>query len=89
MNAWCEVMGMSWGHGLMQASTWVFWSLVIVGFVLLVRYAVRESRGDAARTWRKAAEQTLGERFARGEIDTYEYRERLSELRSAMGRDSP
>ncbi|CAM4183443.1 hypothetical protein GCM10009799_38970 [Nocardiopsis rhodophaea] len=83
MHGWYEVTG-SWGHVLMGLSTVVFWVLVIVAFVLLVRYAVREGRRDGEAR-REAAEQTLDERFARGEIDAEEYQEQLRMLRSAVG----
>ncbi|ASU84204.1 hypothetical protein CDO52_16655 [Nocardiopsis gilva YIM 90087] len=83
MHGWYEVLG-SWGHVLMGLSTVVFWALIIVAFVLLVRYAVREGHRDG-EAWHKAAEQTLGERFARGEIDAEEYQDQLRMLRSATG----
>jgi putative membrane protein len=74
-------MGMGW--------LWLFWLLVVAGVVVLVVVAVRAvgggvSRGDEAngRTsqGRSRARQVLDERYARGEIATEEYRERLREL---------
>ncbi|MGW5780347.1 SHOCT domain-containing protein [Streptomyces sp. NPDC003863] len=41
----------------------------------------RPCRGTAPRQGPAAAEQILGERLARGEIDEEEYRRRLSALR--------
>lgn len=68
--------GMSgWGYGLMAAGTVLFWGLVIVGVILLIRYVIREQRRDPT------PEQILAERYARGEIDETEYRNRLTTLR--------
>jgi putative membrane protein len=70
--------GMSgWGYGLMTAGTILFWALLIVGVILLVRYVTREQRTPRAST----PEQILAERYARGEIDETEYRDRLATLR--------
>jgi putative membrane protein len=67
-----------WGFALMGISAVVFWGLVIVGIVLLVRYFGRSRQPPtAART----SEQLLAERFARGEIDKSEYQARLATLR--------
>ena len=70
---------------------WLFWLLLVLGVVLLVVVVVRAvgggvtrsgaDRPDAgARPGRGRARQLLDERYARGEITTEEYRERLSEL---------
>ncbi len=68
-----------WGYALMTASMVLFWGLVIFAVIAVVR---RTSRGDrSASAARPTAEQLLGERFARGEIDGQEYRERLDALR--------
>jgi len=67
-----------WNHG--GPGWWivfpiVFWVLVIstIGYVIW-----RRSPGQSAR---HAAEQTLAERYARGEIDEHELHERRSHLR--------
>jgi putative membrane protein len=66
------------GWGLMVIGGVVFWGLVIAGLVVLVRYL---RRGDQNRSQSPTAEQVLGERFARGDIDEEEYRRRLQVLR--------
>jgi putative membrane protein len=70
--------GMSgWGYGLMLFNGLVFWALLAGGGVLLyrlIRRAERSGRDDAAQ-------RTLAERYARGEIDDEEYRRRLDTLR--------
>ncbi|SOC50151.1 putative membrane protein [Blastococcus aggregatus] len=74
-------MGMGW--------MWLFWVLLILGVVLLAVVAVRafgggvtrSDRGDGRMSQeRSRARQVLDERYARGEITTEEYRERLSAL---------
>lgn len=67
-----------WGYTLMTVSMLLFWALVIYAVVALVRYLGRQDRPVATRP---AAEQVLAERFAHGQIDEQEYRERLDALR--------
>jgi putative membrane protein len=75
--------GMSgWGYALMSVSMVLFWGVVILGIVALVRYLGRSSRpAGGAGMPRPSAEQVLAERFARGEIDEQEYQSRLATLR--------
>jgi putative membrane protein len=85
--------GMSgWGYALMTVSMILFWGAVIAGVVALVRYFGRsgqepplppppQSAGSPS-----APERLLAERFARGEINEDEYRQRLAVLR---GTDQP
>ena len=74
-------MGMGW--------MWLFWLLLIIGVVLLVVVAAwvlggGVTRGDGgdgrAPGERSRARQVLDERYARGEIATEEYQERLRVL---------
>lgn len=71
-----------WGYALMSISMVVFWALIIVGGVALFRYAGRSDQPDGHPTVRLSPEQLLAERFARGEIDQQEYRNRLQALRA-------
>lgn len=66
--------GMGWGGWIMMTVTVVaFWALVAAVVVALVR----STRGDAPRyERRKDALELLDERFARGEIDEDDYRDR-------------
>ena len=72
---------------------WVFGGLMMVGVVVLVGLAVwavvhATSRGTGVRTapessptgGRERTRQVLDERYARGEIDSEEYTERLHTL---------
>jgi putative membrane protein len=82
-----------WGFGLMAVSFLLFWALVIVAIVLLVRHFSRPGTAPGsfppaappATTTGSTAEQVLAERFARGEIDDEEYRRRLNVLHSPTG----
>ena len=78
--------GGDWGWGawiVMAVGMVVFWALVITAVVFAVRY-LAGPRGTAASTsgsGRTHAEGVLAERYARGEIDDDEYRQRLALLR--------
>ncbi len=61
--------------GPMMLGMLLFWTLVIVALVLLVRLLWDRRTGS-----RGAAITILQERFARGELDREEYQERLSTL---------
>ena len=66
-----------WGGGLMMSLVMIaFWGFVAWAIVSLVRGSSRH--GQSVRT----PENTLAERFARGEIDEDEYDKRLTALRS-------
>lgn len=76
-----------WGVGVLSGVlsglfTLLLIALVILGVIALVRYLRNHSdhaSGPGRRPTR--AEQILAERFARGEIDEEEYRQRLGTLR--------
>ena len=80
-----------WGFGLMTFSFIVFWALVIVAIVLLVRHFGRTGQPPGTfppagpSTPTSTAEQLLAERFARGDIDEEEYQRRLRTLRASTG----
>lgn len=74
-------MGMGW--------MWLSWLLLIIGLVLLALVAVRAFGGGVTRGdgrdgrvpgEQSRARQVLDERYARGEISTEEYQERLRVL---------
>ncbi len=72
-------MGWGWGHhswwgGLMMIGWWL---LIAVAVVLVARGSRDQSRPAPT----DGAEQVLGERYARGEIDQTEYRTRLAVLK--------
>lgn len=72
-----------WDYALMFIGMALFWSLLIVGIFLLIRYVGHGSVEPPLRSLpRHSAEKMLAERFARGEIDEDEYRNRLTVLRT-------
>jgi putative membrane protein len=76
--------GWGWaGWILMSVAMVAFWALVVTAVVLAVRY-LAGARGTTANppgSGSTRAEELLAERFARGEIDDNEYRQRLAALR--------
>jgi len=82
MMYWGNGMG-GWGILVMTVSNLLFWGLLIVGVVALVRTLGRGGSTNPATAQRSTAEEVLAERFARGEIDVQEYQERLQVLRGA------
>lgn len=84
-----------YGNGYGMSGMWVFWVfglLLLVGIVLLVVFAVRADGGFGRRAGSALANdgsqpprrdnprQVLDHRYARGELDTVEYRERVQAL---------
>ncbi|KQX46364.1 MULTISPECIES: SHOCT domain-containing protein [unclassified Streptomyces] len=75
--------GMSgWGWFAMSAGMVLFWGLLITVAVMLFRSLDRAAERPRGFGPAASAEQILGERLARGEIDEEEYRRRLTALRS-------
>ncbi|QZY46091.1 MULTISPECIES: SHOCT domain-containing protein [Mycolicibacterium] len=68
-----------WGYAAMGIGMVVFWALIIGGIVVLVRLSIGGTTAPAQPP--ATAEQILAARFARGEIDEAEYRDRLAALR--------
>ena len=80
------------GYGFDMGWIWLVGLLVLVGLVLIVFVAVRAfsggvdqgSHGDAGalpgQGHRSTARQLLDERYAKGELSSEEYRERLTVL---------
>lgn len=67
----------------------LFWALVIAGVFALVHYLTRADRQPSGQPVQPpTSEQVLGDRFARGEIDEHDYRERLNLLRSSQPADA-
>jgi len=68
-------MGGAWGVGMMFMML-VFWTLIIVGLVLGVRWLLsqgKDSRGDSAL-------EILRQRYARGEINKEEFDAKKKDL---------
>jgi putative membrane protein len=78
-NGWNGHMG--WGGNWWMA---IWGTFLMVGLVVLVVWLVRSTAtggpGPHPNDPSTSARQILGERYARGEISTEDYRERLDEL---------
>ncbi|MDH6193999.1 putative membrane protein [Mycobacterium frederiksbergense] len=70
-----------WGWIVTAGVLTLLFAVVIIGIVLAVRYLSGEHRGVAGAPQTRGAEDVLGERLARGEIDDDEYRRRMTALR--------
>ncbi|TDD40856.1 SHOCT domain-containing protein [Saccharopolyspora elongata] len=77
MHYWDGYGAGVWGFAMMTVSMVLFWALIIVAIVALVRYLGRTGRAEKGTG---SAEEILAERFARGDIDEEEYRRRLQAL---------
>lgn len=88
MMHWGGGMG-SWGVLLMAMGSVLFWALVVVGVVVLVRYAGRGIQPAALSDQSPTSLQVLADRFARGEIDKDEYTWRLQVLLGAASTKRP
>lgn len=76
------------GNGIGMGGGWLFWVLIAGGVVLLIILLVRLLGGGVKRDGRSeqevrgtsSARQVLDERYARGELTTEEYQERVRVL---------
>jgi putative membrane protein len=75
---WGEMMGYGWGMGFGMISMVLFWILVILGIVVLVKW-IGASPSSPAPPSRTALE-ILQERYARGEIGKEEYDQKKRDL---------
>jgi putative membrane protein len=69
-----------WGYAVMALSMALFWGLVITGVVLLVRWVGWDRRTPPPSSHADDPRRILAQRFARGEIDETDYRQRLKVL---------
>jgi putative membrane protein len=75
-----------WGYAGMAIGMVLFWALVIGGIFALVRYASGDQTSRyTAPPDQPDAQQLLAIRFARGEINEADYREKLAVLRDQAG----
>lgn len=78
-DGWDHMNG--WGGGWM----WLWGLAMMILFVVLLVWLIRSSvspggPGPATRDPADRAREILAERYAKGELSTEEYRERISEL---------
>ena len=83
---WSDHYMNGWGYAGMAVGMVLFWALIIVGIIALVRFSTGTTQARAVPQYLpsgESAEQVLAARFARGEIDEPEYQQRLAVLRAA------
>lgn len=85
MMFWYDHSLGAWGWVGMILTMIAFWGLVVIGVVWLLRGTGPGDR-RSAESQERGPEQLLAERFARGEIDDVEYRDRLAALRGESRR---
>ena len=71
--------GWGWGMGFGMIGMVLFWVLVILGIVILVKW-IAGSSSSASQPPAKTALDILKERYARGEIDKQEFEEKKRDL---------
>ena len=90
MMFWSDHDMSGWGYAGMVIGMVLFWVLIIVGIIALIRYTTgaTQTRVTATPRYRdyETPEQVLACRFARGEIEDTEYRNRLEVLHSTPRR---
>lgn len=80
---WGEFGG--WGMGFGFLFMLLFWTLIILGIVAIIRWLMQESQdrpeqGGHARPGNKTPLEIVQERYARGEIDREEYERKKRDL---------
>jgi putative membrane protein len=68
-----------WAWALMIIGNVIFWGLLIIAAIALIRYTKRGQVDSASHT-ASTPQQILAQRFARGDIDEDEYKIRLQVL---------
>jgi putative membrane protein len=67
-------------HGFMGGGfMWIFWILIIVGLVLLIKWTVQQNKPVESRADESSLE-ILKKRYARGEIDKGEFERKKKEI---------
>lgn len=78
-----------WGYAGMAIGMVLFLALVIVAIIALIRSGIGNAspRGvNQSPLYTESPEQLLAARFARGDIEESEYKQRLAVLRGSMPR---
>ena len=82
--------GMSgWGMALMSLSGLLLWGLIIAGIVVAVRYSGPIGQRGAPVVHGPTPQQTLADRFARGDIDEEQYTSNLKVLDATTSTRGP
>ena len=65
-------------HGYGGGMMWIFWILILIALVWVIAVASRRS-GDSGKR-KKPALEILEERYARGELDQEEFKQKRDDL---------
>ncbi|MCB0931791.1 MAG: SHOCT domain-containing protein [Mycobacterium sp.] len=81
-DGWMWGHGWGWGGWLAMFGMVLFWAVLITAVVLAIRYlsAADRAPGRTLPPPGHTPEDLLAQRFARGEIDEDEYRQRMAVL---------
>ncbi|MBN1850514.1 MAG: SHOCT domain-containing protein [Deltaproteobacteria bacterium] len=71
--------GLGWFGGIFMI---IFWVLIIIGLVFLIKWLIHGTRGESDSQHKRPsnAMEILKERYARGEIDKQEFEEKKKDL---------
>jgi len=89
MMFWFDHDMSGWGYAGMVIGMVLFWALIIVGIIALIRFSTGATKTRSLPQlppYSESPEQVLAARFARGEIDEAEYQQRLAVLRGTTPR---
>lgn len=89
MMFWSDHDMSGWGYAGMVIGMVLFWALIIVGIIALIRFSTGATQTRSVPQfppYSDSPEQLLAARFARGEIDEAEFQHRLAVLRGATPR---
>lgn len=67
------------GSDWFMGGMWLFWLVILVGLVLLVRWVAVTGRTQPEPK-KDSAEDILKQRYARGEIEREEYEQKMQDL---------
>ena len=86
MMFWSDHDMSGWGYAGMVIGMVLFWVLIIVAIVALIRFSTGSAQTRSIPPSPESPEQVLAARFARGEIDEADYQQRLAVLRATTHR---
>jgi len=66
-------------HGFMGGYMWIFWIVLIVGLVFLIKWMVQHNKPGESKPEEDSLE-ILKKRYAKGEIDRQEFEQKKKDL---------